>query len=271
MARLVAALVLVVAVHAHAEKRNPVEKLASDAAQAYHAGEYQRAVELLERAFKMQPVTALLYNLAKAYDRLGDSEKAADAFAKYAAAEDADPKLKAKAEARLAVLMVPQHKAPPKNEPPPRNEPPRNEPPAHVEAPAKVEPPPVDPVAERQHAVDRTRRRDRVIALSLGLVGVAALSTALGLSLNALSLHGDFSASASEVDKRQLRDAAQAQALGADLLYAVGAAAVGVTAYFLYRGFHRTGTGTGAETTSHVALGPWLAPGGGGLVAGGRF
>src|SRR5262249_34065618 len=63
---------------ARAQSRgNPVEKLASDAAIAYRGGDYQRAAQLLERAYKMQPVSALLYNLAKAYEKLGDEDKAA--------------------------------------------------------------------------------------------------------------------------------------------------------------------------------------------------
>jgi hypothetical protein len=260
--RVILVIALVLAVTAHAEKRNPVEKLAADAAAAYHNGDYQHAVDLLERAYKLQPVSALLYNLAKAYDKLGESQSAADLYAKYAAAEDADPKLKTKAEARLAALILPSHKVDePVAKPQPKLEPaakpqPNGEPQPAAQPEAQHEPPrPARPA-------DGGRHRDRMVALGVGVAGVAVLATALGLSLSALHLHDEFSTNLVETDKRQLRNDAQAQALAADLLYAVGVAAAGVTAYFLYRGF---------RPTRQVAVAPWMQPGAGGLSALGRF
>ena len=57
--------------------------------------DYNRAVELLTRAYEIRQVPALLYNLAKAYDKLGDVEHAYDTYRRYADSADADPKLKA--------------------------------------------------------------------------------------------------------------------------------------------------------------------------------
>ena len=42
---------------------------------------------------------ALLYNMAKAYDKLGDIDHAYDAYRLYADSAAADPKLKARADA----------------------------------------------------------------------------------------------------------------------------------------------------------------------------
>lgn len=258
---------LLVSTRGYADKRNPVEKLAADAASAYHGGDYQRAVDLLERAYKLQPVSALLYNLAKAYDKLGESQTASDLYAKYAAADDADPRLKVRAETRLGTLVLP----PRKSEPPHKNEPPRPEPPSSTEPPPRAEPPPstepppaatVAPRPTPISADERGRRRDCWVALGVGVGGVALLGTALGLSVSALSLHDQFAATQDETAKRTFRDGAQTQALAADLLYAAGVAAAGVTAYFLYRAF---------RPAKKLALGPWLAPTGGGLAALGRF
>src|SRR5689334_6949162 len=78
--------------------------MATEAITAYKGADYNRAVELLTRAYEIRQVPALLYNLAKAYDKLGDVDKAYDAYRRYASSADADPKLKEKAESRLATL-----------------------------------------------------------------------------------------------------------------------------------------------------------------------
>lgn len=248
-----------------ADRKNPVEKLASDAAVAYRGGDYVRAVELLERAWKIQPVSALLYNLAKAYEKLGELEKAQDLYQRYAAADDAEPRLRAKAEARVAALREPAtRKADPERgraEPqPPAPPPPPRE--------ARAAPPPattttVDPRAAKRQAAERGQRRDRGVALGLALTGLGALGAGIGLSVNALMLHDDFSQNRGEDEKRALRDDAKTQALIADVLYGASAVIVGVAIYFTYRGFRPLG--------HEVAVVPWLSGQGGGLAAGGRF
>ena len=90
---------------AHAESAEAqVERLAADAVSAYKVADYNRAVELLSRAYEIRQVPALLYNMAKAYDKLGDVEHAYDAYRRYSDSADADPRLKSKADARLVVL-----------------------------------------------------------------------------------------------------------------------------------------------------------------------
>ncbi len=53
-----------------------VQRLSDQAIDSYKSGEYQQAVQLLARAYAIRPLTPLLYNLAKAYDKLGDAENA---------------------------------------------------------------------------------------------------------------------------------------------------------------------------------------------------
>ena len=270
MGRIAFAILLVLAYGglsehvAFAQKRGGVENLASDAAQAYHRGDYQRAADLLERAYRIQPLSALLYNLGKAYDKLGAEDKAVDCYTRYSTADDADPKLRQKAESRLAALTRERKPEPSKGvEPQPKVEPQPVEPQPRVEPP-KMEPQPAPPTPQPK-PVDRearARSRDRGLAVGLVSLGGAALVSAIGLSVSALELHGQFTRSADENEKRSLRDRAQTQALAADLLYAAGAVSVGVSAYFFYRGWRRT---------PKVSLAPLISPTVAGALAEGRF
>ena len=213
-----------------AGKVTPVEKLASDAAAAYRNGDYGKAAELLERAYQAQPVGTILYNLAKAYEKQGDNEKALDRYQRYLAAEDADAKYKARAEARVAALkelLSPKAKSVvEKPEPPPPPPPPVVQPP----------PPPAVAVDENWQRANRARRRDRGVGIALGVTGVVALAAGIGLTVNASSLHDQFDGTLVESDKRGFRDSAQTQLIVAGVLYGVGAAAIAVAGYFLYRG-----------------------------------
>ena len=268
-AALIVVVWLAVLADARAERANPVEKLASDAAQAYHAGDYQRAAQLLERAYKMQPLPALLYNLAKAYEKLGDDDKAIDLYQRYTASDEADPKLKAKAEARLASLREsaaprPRSAEPARPEPPPaRDKAEPTAPPQTATRPSPpAAPPPMTP-APAPNEAERGLERDRGLAIGLGSVGVAALATAVGLSVNALALQNQFDQSLIEQQKRDLKSQAQTQALAADVLYGAGAACVGVAAYFLWRGLR--------PSPRNVAVAPLVSPSLAGLSAEGRF
>ncbi len=50
---------------------------------AYREGRFQEAVDLLQRAYAREPEPVLLYNLARAYEGLGDDDKALDAYERY--------------------------------------------------------------------------------------------------------------------------------------------------------------------------------------------
>ena len=253
-----------------------VERLAAEAVNAYRGADYNRAVELLTRAYEIRQVPALLYNMAKAYDKLGDVDHAYDAYRRYADSADADPRLKAKSEARLVVLeearrkkaaaqqrLVEQQKPPP---PPPLVE---HSPPK----PAEIEPPrPQPPTAEqiKQHLKEerqRDRRRDRFIALGLGVGAVAFVATAVGLSVSALELQSQWSSQygGNEADRRALKDEAILQAGIADGFYAGAAVCAGVGAYFLYRGFRPE------PTAPSLAMAPLVSPSQVGLAVAGRF
>ena len=250
-----------------------VERLASEAVNAYKGADYNRAVELLQRAYDIRQVPALLYNMAKAYDKLGDVEHAYDAYRRYADSADADPKMKAKADARLVVLEEARRKkAASQRAVEPRPAPVKPEtapPPAEVEAPKAPPPPPTAEQIKEKLKQDRQRerRRDRYIALGLGVGAVAFAGVAIGMSVSALQLQSEWSSQYGGVEatRRDLKDTATTRAAIADGFYAATAVAAGVGAYFLYRGFRPE------PSAPSLALIPVATPVGGALVVTGRF
>ena len=51
-------------------------ELFRESAEAYRAGEFARAVELLEQAYAIEPAPVLQYNLARALEGMGDLDGA---------------------------------------------------------------------------------------------------------------------------------------------------------------------------------------------------
>jgi tetratricopeptide (TPR) repeat protein len=71
-------------------KTTPAERahaLYDISATAYEAGRFQEAVDLLLRAYEITPKPVLLFNLARAYEGLGQWAKAVDAYEAYLKAE----------------------------------------------------------------------------------------------------------------------------------------------------------------------------------------
>jgi hypothetical protein len=214
-----------------------VERLAAEATLAYRGADYNRAVELLQRAYEIRQVPALLYNMARAYDKLGDVAHAYQAYRRYADCADADLKLKARADARMVALEEMRGKrAAARLVPSPPEGQRADKPAAHVE-PSRPPPSTEELRAKRKAERDRQRRRDRFTALGVGSGGVALGVAAIVLSANALALQNLFGQTLDPDRKQSLKSWAQISAGLADGFYAATAVAAGLTAYFLYRGF----------------------------------
>jgi tetratricopeptide (TPR) repeat protein len=246
-----------------------VERLASEAVNAYKGADYKRAVELLQKAYDIRQVPALLYNMAKAYDKLGDVEHAYDAYHQYAASAAADPKLKARAEARVAALNeVRKQKAAeqraveaPPPPPPPVETKPTGPPPEQVAPPLTEE----ERRARTHDEFMRDRHRSRVITIAVGGATVVVAAVALGLSVSALSLQHQFDRATLPADKSRFESDAKVQAGVADGFWCVAAVGAGVTGYFLYGSFRHE------PPPPLMAVVPVLSPTGGGLAVAGRF
>jgi len=273
---VIVAVVVAAAQSVHAETaEQQVERLALEAVDAYKIADYKHAVELLRKAYEIRQVPALLYNMAKAYDKLGDIDHAYESYRLYADSAAAEPKLKARAEERVAALSEARRKKAAEQR---VTEPPRTTtPPATATTvPATTGPaatatvaagPPLSPEEQRARSHDefvRKRRRGRVVALALGGATVAFAAVAVGLSVDALSKQHAFNAATDPDAKSRLKSESLVRAGVADGFWAATAAAAAVTGYFVYLGFR-------SERAPPVALAPLVVPGGGGLVAAVRF
>ncbi len=63
------------------------DQLFEQSAEAYNRGEFQRAVELLKEAYRLKPDPVLLYNLARAYEGLGDLPNGLASYQAYLTAQ----------------------------------------------------------------------------------------------------------------------------------------------------------------------------------------
>lgn len=251
-----------------------VERLANEAVNAYKGADYKRCIELLRKAYEIRQVAALLYNMAKAYDKLGDIDHAYDAYHLYADSAAAEPKLKARAEQRVAALAEMKRKkkleeraqeAPPP-QPTPAQPQPAQPQPGNLEPTLRPPPTPAEERAAAHDAFVRGKKRDRMITIVVGGATVAFLAVAVGLSADALVKEGKYHSAVYPSDKSRLQSEATVRANVADGFWVGTAVAAGVTGYFAWRAFLRK-----EPAESRVALVPMMAPTGGGIAAVGRF
>jgi tetratricopeptide (TPR) repeat protein len=268
---IVVALVASVGARAFAESAEAeVERLAAEAVSAYKGADYKRAVELLQQAYDIRQVPALLYNMAKAYDKLGDVEHAYDAYRRYADSAAADPKLKERAEARLKSLAEARRQkaatARAIESPPPPPSPTTVEPqPTPAVAPSTPPPPTPEERARAHDDFVYKRHRARLITLGLGAATVAFAIVAGSLSIDALVVEHQFSSATLPDAQSRLKSDAVVRGGVADGFWGATAVTAAVTAYFVYLSFRHE------PSSSSMALVPLLSPTGGGLAATGRF
>lgn len=63
--------------------RKQALELFDQSAESYRAGRFDEAAKLLEKAYALHQEPVLLYNLGRAYEGLGEYEKAVDAYRRY--------------------------------------------------------------------------------------------------------------------------------------------------------------------------------------------
>lgn len=254
-----------------------VERLGNEAINAYKLNKYDKAVELLNRAYAIQPLAALLYNLAKAHDKLGDPVTAYETYRKYLATGDADPKLVPKAQARIEALEAAYRaKTVPKETPKePKGPTEEDVSKAKAEGKAEAEKAAAERAAAEQEAQQRasaagrnTRRAALVGAgVAVALVGLAGVGAGVGLWSTVASKQSAFGASSDETTKRNLRDSAAPLASASTAMYVVGGALAAVGVAVLVAGV----ASSPKKKHEGVTLAPWVAPTGAGTVATWRF
>jgi tetratricopeptide (TPR) repeat protein len=182
-----------------------VEQLAGEAHAAYQAGDFTAAVSSYLKAYRLSPAAAVLYNVAVIYDRkLTEPSLAMDFYRRYIGSPDADPGVVARATTRLQQLKAQKiARDTAVLDPQPR-----------PEAPAVVAPAPA-PASTWHRTVGWT---------ALGL-GVAAAGAGTWFGLQAQDSQDDFETLADRDLRERARDDGERQALTADVLLGLGAAA----------------------------------------------
>lgn len=258
-----------------------VERLAAEAVEAYKGGRYERAVALLGRAYAIRPLAPLLYNLAKAYEKMGEDELALQYYRRYLDAGDAEPKLEVLARERVDALAA-QTKAQAQadnadNLQAPILMQPKEPTPEEIAAQQRVrlalERAQTQAERERQDELTARQRGARRRALigsgaALAAVGAVCLATGIGLYAAAAAKHDDFTASRDAARKLELKSDAESLGAGSTAMYVIGGVlaasgvALAVSGALVYAPHARRDV---------VSLAPWIGPASGGGVATWRF
>jgi len=213
-----------------------VEELARQARGFYNEGRYDRAVAMYLEAYKLLPAAATLYNVAHIYDRkLDEPELAANFYRRYIRAPDADPKAVQRATRRIGQIKAAQESAPLELPVPPiRRDP----------APVQIQRP-VEPAAGGSTAA--------WVALGVGAAAIAGGAVMGTLASDRADRFRDLD----EENRQGLRDQGRTQALTADILFGVGAIAVGTGVVLMVIGSGGDGEGLGLAPSGHGATASW--------------
>ena len=102
LGRALCCAALALALAAPAAAQDDARQLFTQGQAAYETGDYDTAVRLWLRAYELDPRPLLQYNLAQAYERLGQLDAAVRAYPGYADAPPGDDQRPKNARARLA-------------------------------------------------------------------------------------------------------------------------------------------------------------------------
>lgn len=224
---------------AYADDRDKALELFEASDSAYKSGQFEHAAELLREAYALYPEPLLLYNLGRAQEGLGDASGAIASYEKYLR-EANDIKDRGAIERRIATLEAQLAK---------QEEDARRR--AEEEERRRDPPPPLD---------DRTPLEKLGPWITLGTGGLA---TATGgyFAIRASSTHDDAVATPIQRDAAELQRSAERSATIANVMFAVGGAAiVGGIVWKVWQ------WKTSPTTTAHVVVSPasvaieWVLP-----------
>lgn len=171
--------------------------LFAEAEAAYQAGRFQDAIDRLKEAQAIAPDPILLYNLARAYEALGELERARDAYRAFIEA-DPDTSDRGAIEGRIRSLE------------------------ALIEERAKEKPGANEPAQPKPATKEVSASPAPWIVAGVGVVGLGVGGVLGGLSLGASSDAEDPSTSG--LDASELASDAETLALAANVSFAVGGA-----------------------------------------------
>lgn len=218
-------------------------ELFEQSADLYRQGKFDEAAQLLERAYSLHDEAVLLYNLGRAYEGLGENQKAIDAYTKYLE-KAPNAKDRGALERRIETLkaQIEKEKAL-----------------AQPETPAPKAPEPAEPKPEPA----KSSKGPGVLPWVVTGVGVAAVGAGLFVGLQAKSKRDDAQDNPVSADAQDEYDSAKSMATTANVLLIAGTvvAAGGVTWALL----SRKKSEPAAAAPLHLTVTP------GGLRLGGRL
>lgn len=221
------------------ERARRVEELASEGARAYRAGDFDAAIAAFERAYIVEPVPNLLYNIAKSYERQEEYEKAVEYYQRFIVAPEVDSEARKAALDRIDRL---REIADLKQEDIDRAE--RK---ARNSEAGDGEP------DERGDQPEETESSNST-ALWTMAGGGALVAGGVVFGLMASSSADDVQNAATFEERKTARDSAKTQALVADGFFVAGAAVSAIGLYLYFSGDDAE-TNSSASTTTFT---PWV-------------
>ena len=227
-----------------------VEELSAKAAELYGKKDFLGAIELFKKAYELEPVPNLLYNIARCYEKAEKYEEAIEYYKKFTVAPDVDSKSREDSLKRIETLQdaLDAKKALNTKKDPNGQTGPNGQ----TTTPKPVEQGP-----------------DRTVAYVLLGGGALALAGGATMGVLAKGKQSDFEAAGTTPDERRaLRDSGERFALMADGMYVVGAGLAVVGIYMAVTAKPagaETSSGDGADKTKTLVA-PWFSTTGGGVT-----
>lgn len=237
------------------------DTLSSAAVEAFNAREFDRAIELFERAYALDPQPNYLFNIGRVYEEKGDLEQAVANYQKFVQQPGVDLEARSVATERLKVLRQTLDQL-------------------REDEPDQPKPVADSPTPAEQAAAAR-KRKLRLAGYSLLGVGGGVLVIGAVFGGLAIGKSNDAKDAAFIDDKLSLRQEAKGRAVVGDGLLISGGVLAGVGLVLVLvtlgkgRGKAKTDTSPGAKAASRrdraIAWQPTVGAGGAGLSLRGSF
>lgn len=196
-------------------------RLTSEASKSFEAGRYDAAAGFFMQAYEIKPVSNILYNVGRVYEKAGDLEKALEHFERFVKAPNVEQSARADAIERIKTIREVLALETPKEEP---------------EKTAQAEPAP-------------KAGPDHTLSYILMGVGGATLVTSGVTAFLASSANDDFENATTLSERRDAADSGQTYSIVSDSLLITGVVLTGVGAVLYFT------AGDGDEATA-IKLGP---------------
>jgi tetratricopeptide (TPR) repeat protein len=231
------------------------DALSAAAVEAFRAGEYDKAVDLFQRAYTLDPQPNYLFNIGRVYEEKGDLAKAVANYQEFVKQPGVDIEAREAATERLKVLRKTLAELEDDKEP---------EPGPKVE-PGVDEPTPADEAAAKK------KRKMRIAGYSLLGVGGATLVIGAVFGGLAIGKSNDAKDAAFVDDELSLRKEAKGRAQVGDGLLITGGVLAAVGLGLVLGTLGKGGGKKKGNTARRTLVAPTLATSGAGLSFAGRF